>query len=346
MTRVLPFVGATICFEATLYTVLAPLLPHFSATFALSEAGAGALTAAYACGTLLAAVPSGLLTAKVGVKATTIAGLLLLAVASIAFGFAPDVATLFAARLAQGCGSSLVWTGGFTWIVALAPDGRRGEVIGLAVAAAIAGTLLGPGIGALAAWAGQASVFLALAAPAAFGITWGITLPTGPAQVISLRAFRIALEDRRVVGAAALITPGSCSARRRHSRRSTSPGLAGAARQSALSSCRPQRFTTILNPMIGRHSDRLGRRTILQATLMVCAVSAAALAFGSGYWPHAAIVLIGGVGFSLLRGPATAQLSDAATHAGLDVGLGFALLNLAWPPGHFSDRQLLGRSRR
>src|SRR5919198_584578 len=76
MRRVLVFVSAIVCFESTLYTVLAPLLPRFSDQFVLSKAQAGALVAAYAAGALVAAVPSGLLTTRIGVKATAVGGVL------------------------------------------------------------------------------------------------------------------------------------------------------------------------------------------------------------------------------------------------------------------------------
>jgi hypothetical protein len=66
-------------------------------------------------------------------------------------------------------------------------------------------------------------------------------------------------------------------------------------------------------------------------------VSAAALALSLGYWAYAFVVLAGGVAFGLLWTPATALLSDATAALELDFALGFALLNLAWPPG-----QLIG----
>jgi MFS family permease len=334
MRRVLVFVSAIVCFESTLYTVLAPLLPRFSEEFGLSKAQAGALVAAYAAGALVAAVPSGLLATRVGVKATAIGGVVLLGAASVAFGLAPDAATVFAARFVQGCGSSFAWTGGFAWLIALAPDDRRGEVIGVAVAAALAGTLLGPALGTLATVAGPAPVFAGLAAPAFALAVWGVVLPAGPPQLLSLRMFGNALVRRSLLGPALLI------------------GLAGML-LGAISVLAPLRLAdlgwsttavgviflltaaaaTVLNPAVGRLSDRHGRVALLRATLATCALSAAVLAISAGRWTYAVLVGVGGVAFGLLWTPATALLSDATAALGLDFALGFALLNLAWPPG-------------
>jgi MFS family permease len=334
MRRVLVFVSAIVCFESTLYTVLAPLLPRFSEEFGLSKAQAGVLVAAYAAGALVAAVPSGLLATRVGVKATAVGGVVLLGAASVAFGLAPDAATVFAARFVQGCGSSLAWTGGFAWLVALAPDDRRGEVIGVAVAAALAGTLLGPALGTLAAVAGPAPVFAGLAAPAFALAVWGVVLPAGPRQLLSLRMFGHALVRRSLLGPALLIA------------------LAGLL-LGAISVLGPLRLAdlgwsttavgaiflltaaaaTVLNPAVGRLSDRHGRIAMLRATLACCALSAAALAVSAGHWIYAAVVVVGGVAFGLLWTPATALLSDATAARKLDFALGFALMNVAWPPG-------------
>jgi MFS family permease len=334
MRRVLVFVSAIVCFESTLYTVLAPLLPRLSEEFGLSKAEAGALVAAYAAGALVAAVPSGLLTARIGVKATAVGGVVLLGAASVAFGLASDASTVFAARFVQGCGSSLAWTAGFAWLVALAPHDRRGEVIGVAVAAALAGTLLGPALGTLATVAGPAPVFVGLAAPAFALAVWGLVLPAGPRQLLSLRMFGHALVRRSLLGPALLIALaglllGAISVlgplRLAHLGWSTTAvGMIFLLTAAA---------ATVLNPAVGRLSDRRGRVALLRATLAACALSAAALAVSFGYWAYAVVVVVGGVAFGLLWTPATALLSDATAALELDFALGFALLNLAWPPG-------------
>ncbi len=228
LRRTLVLVSAIVCFETVLFTVLAPLLPHLAHRFGLSKGAAGVLVACYAAGALLGAVPSGLVAARIGAKPTALSGLLLLGAASVAFAFAPGAVWVFAARLAQGAGCSLAWTGGFAWLMAQTPRERRGEVIGTALAAAVAGALLGPALGALASAAGTTPVFAAFAVPALALALWGATIPGGPPQeLVSLETFRRALSQPSLIAA--------CS------HRSTSDGSAGARPRSAESSCSQQR---------------------------------------------------------------------------------------------------------
>src|SRR5204862_1705558 len=68
----------------------------------------------------------------------------------VAFGLADSVLALDVARFLQGVSSAFSWTGGLAWLVAAAPAGKRGSLIGSAFGAAIVGALFGPGRGAVA----------------------------------------------------------------------------------------------------------------------------------------------------------------------------------------------------
>ena len=111
LRRTLVLVSTIVCFETVLFIVLAPLLPHLAQRFGLSKSVAGILAACYAAGALLGAVPSGG-GARIAAKATALGGLLLLGASRVAFGVANGAAVVFAARLAQGIGCALAWTGG------------------------------------------------------------------------------------------------------------------------------------------------------------------------------------------------------------------------------------------
>jgi predicted MFS family arabinose efflux permease len=66
---------------------------------------------------------------------------------------------LDALRTLQGVGSGLLWGGALTWVVAIAPEGRRGELIGTAISAAIVGMLIGPALGVAAVETSAGLVF-------------------------------------------------------------------------------------------------------------------------------------------------------------------------------------------
>ena len=79
MRRLLPFVCVVVVVDTMLYAALTPLLPHFRREFDLSKGGVGVLAAAFAIGTLLAAVPGGMVASRFGSRAAVIGGLALVA---------------------------------------------------------------------------------------------------------------------------------------------------------------------------------------------------------------------------------------------------------------------------
>ena len=117
MRRLFPLVAAVVLVDTMFFAAVAPLLPHYSDELDLSKSAAGVLAAAYPAGTLVGALPSGWLAARVGVKPTVLLGLTLLAVTSLVFGFAKNVVMLDAARFAQGLGGACSWAGGLAWLV-------------------------------------------------------------------------------------------------------------------------------------------------------------------------------------------------------------------------------------
>src|SRR4051794_29877685 len=150
MRRLLLLSCAIVLVDTMFYAAITPLLPHYVDTLGLSKAAAGVLAGAYAAGTLLGALPGGLMAARVGVKPTVLFGLGCMAVSSIVFGFGQHAALLAAARFVQGWGGAASWAGALAWLIGRAPADRRGEYIGTALGAAIAGALFGPVLGGTA----------------------------------------------------------------------------------------------------------------------------------------------------------------------------------------------------
>src|ERR687892_2869952 len=201
MRRLLVFVSATVLLESTFFAVLAPLLPYYEDEFGLSTSALGALSAVYSAGALVGAIPSGLLAVRVGVRPTVLGGLVIIVATSIAFGLAGSAWVLYAARFGQGAGSALAWTGGLAWLVAAAPRGRRGELIGIAMGAAVAGALLGPVLGGVASVTGPAVAFGAVAATGVGLAIWAWATPAfKPAdEPQPARALLGAFRERQVI---------------------------------------------------------------------------------------------------------------------------------------------------
>jgi MFS family permease len=92
----------------------------------------------------------------------------------------------------------------------------------------------------------------------------------------------------------------------------------------------------IVNPWVGRISDRIGRFRPMRASVGAGAVVALLLP-----WPGEAALLVplvfaGGIAFGSFWTPAMALLSDEAEHRGLEYAYVFALINLAWAPGQMT----------
>ena len=154
-------VSAVVLVDTVFFTALTPLLPHYVHNLGLSKAQAGILVASYPIGTLLGAVPGGVLASRLGVRPAVLIGLAAMSGASLVFGYAHSLALLDTARFVQGVAGACTWAGGLAWLAAAASAERRGAALGTAFAAAVGGALLGPVIGAVASHVGTGPAFAA-----------------------------------------------------------------------------------------------------------------------------------------------------------------------------------------
>src|ERR671934_3107399 len=177
MRRLLVLVGAIVLVDTMFFAALTPLLPHYTHSLHLSKAGAGLLAAMYPVGAFVAAIPGGVVAARFGVKPAVLAGLVLLAVTTTTFGLAGAVWELDLARFMQGVSSAFSWTGALAWLVAAAPPGRRGQLIGTAFGAAIVGALFGPVLGGAASVAGTGWTFGVVGVASVALALWAASTP-------------------------------------------------------------------------------------------------------------------------------------------------------------------------
>lgn len=335
--RRLLLLGSTVVFlDVAFYTAITPLLPTYADDLGLSKAAAGVLSAAYAAGTLVASLPSGFVAARLGPRRTMVAGLLLLGLASLAFGCSHHLLLLDAARFLQGVAGALAWAGALTWLILSSPQSRRGSVIGDVVGVAVAGSLLGPAIGALAEGVGTEPVFssvLALtvalslvalrlpeprvsaATQGAAEVTKAITRPSVlratayvavPSAMFGVVEVLVPLRIDELGGGAGLVAAGF---------------MAGAALEA------------VVAPVVGRLSDRVGRFRPYALGMLICAPAVALLPAGSALWAVLAVLIAVSLGAGLCFAPAMAMLSDAAEATRLHQGFAAGLINMAWAAG-------------
>jgi len=335
--QLLLLVGAVVFVDSVFYAALTPLLPQLADELELSKAAAGALAGAYAFGALAGGVPGGLAAARLGVKPTVLLGLAGMTATTVTFGFADTYWLLLVARVVQGLASAFSWTAGLAWLVAAAPRGRRGELIGAAMGSAIFGALFGPVIGALAVQTSRALAFSTVAFLALVLAGWALRTPAflrGERQ--SPRMLLRPLRDRAGVTAIWLIAL---------------PGLIF----GAISVLGPLRLDELgfgalaigatwlvaaglegtLSPVVGRISDRRGRIAPLAVSLAGAAVVVTIIPWLPWGPLLALFIILNAVTVGTLWAPAMSLLSDRSEALGLDQAYAFALVSLAWASGAF-----------
>ena len=335
MRRLLAVVVLVTLFESTFFAALAPLLPHLKDELGFSKSAAGLLTAAYAIGVALVAVPGGLIGARIGPKKVALTGIFVISVSSVGFGFAHNYWQLVLARGAQGLGAGLAWTSAFSWLVLAAPRERRGELIGYGIMGATIGSLLGPALGGAAAELGRATVFTAVAAIAVATVTAAGRVPCPvPTDRQGLSDLWRAICHPRVAGGLALVSlPAFCI------------GVLFVLAPLALDrgGMGPLGITVtficasatlgVASPFLGRRIDRRGRRGIVSLALIGATAMALALPWVHGRWALAPLVAVAAIAFEVFWIPGTSLLSEGIERAGVHQSLGFALMNLAIGPG-------------
>jgi len=333
--RLLILASTMVFFDVAFYAAIAPLLPDYVADLGLSKAEAGILAASYAAGTLFASLPAGLVATWVGPRRTVIAGLLLLGFSSLAFGLAEEIVLLDLARFAQGAAGALIWSGALTWLITTAPPERRGSVIGSALGTAVAGSLIGPILGAVAAEAGTEVVFGAVLAIAVVLAAIASRLPeAGPPERQPLREVGTTILTRPVLtstafvaipslmfGVVEVLVPLRIDELGGGHVAIAGGFIAGAALQAGLA------------PVVGRYSDRVGRRIPFVAGIGICALAMIVLAAAQALDAVLVSLILGALGAGVCFAPALTTLSETADASGLHQGFAAGLSNMAWAAG-------------
>ena len=337
-------VGAVVLIDTVFFAALTPLLPHYVHELGLSKAGAGVLAGMYPAGALVAAVPSGIATARLGVKPSVLIGLTILIATTVAFGLANSEWSLDLARFCQGVSSAFTWTGALAWLVAASPPGRRGQLIGSAFGAAIVGALFGPVVGAVASYTGTAPAFggvaaLALVLLVAAWLTPAAT-PERP-QPLSTLVRALGVPNIRI-GIWLVAVPALLFGNLGFLAPLRLSHLGGGAAAVGATYLVSAGVEAAWSPVLGHASDRYGRFLPLRAALLGSAIVCVVLPWPTRAWVLALIVVCAGFAFGTFWTPAMSMVTDEAEAFGLEYGYAFALVNIAWAPGQAGGAALGG----
>jgi MFS family permease len=334
--RLLLLVSGIVLVDTVFFAALTPLLPYYADEFGLSTSAVGALSAAYAAGAIAGAIPGGLLAVRFGPKPTVLIGLLITVATSVVFGFAETPSVLYAARVGQGIGSALSWTGALTWLVIATARDRRGAVIGVAMGAAVAGALLGPVLGGSAALFSPSVAFASVAVVGVIlaGWAWKTSAPSKSEPPRFWSSLRNLTKGDAIVGyifvclAAFLFGVISVVGPLRLDELGWGPVIISAVFFVSAG------VEAALNPALGRWSDQSGPLRPIRVGLVFSTGTSIGLATIDGRWVTLVLVAAAGIAYGIFWVPGTALFSNGAESAGVEQGVVFASLNLAWAPAN------------
>jgi MFS family permease len=335
MRRLLILASTVIFLDVAFFAAIAPLLPSYVDELGLSKAQAGILSASYAAGTLIAALPAGYVASRFGPRRSVIVGLLMLGCASLVFGLVDQILLLDAARLVQGMSGALIWSGAMTWLIVTAPDENRGSVIGAALGTAVAGALLGPALGAAAASIGTGVIFgsvLVLAGGLAYAASR--LEEVHPTERQTLAEVGRTLTSRPVIDATIFVTaPSMMFGAIEVLVPLRIDSLGGGHGVIAAGFIAGAGLEAMLAPIAGRIADRAGARLPYVLGLAICAAAMVGIALATALGSVLAGLIATSLGAGLCFAPALTLLSEVAESTGLHQGFAAGLSNMAWASG-------------
>jgi MFS family permease len=334
-SRLLVLTSALVFVDTLFFSVLAPLLPSYFSSYDLSEAEAGLLSSSYALGTLLAALPAGVLVWRIGPRTAVQLGLAVLAAATLVFAWGDAFALIDAARLVQGAAGALVFSGALTWVINGFPPDRRGAAIGTAAGAGVIGALIGPLFGGIAASLGVGVTFTGMVG--IIGLLAIATFTTPELHTAELQPLRSVLKVLRrpqiLEGVTLLLVPGICfgvlgviAPLRIDSLGGGAAIIAGVYTASAI-------IEGGLSPIVGRKSDSIGRRRPYFAGVTVTAIAVTGFAAAPSLVTVVIALVASALGAGLSVSPGFALLSDGVLALSVHQAFAVGLANMAWAGG-------------
>ena len=326
------------------FLLLLSALPIFARRMGASDAAIGVIMASFAITSLLLRPITGWGADRYGRRPFMIAGSLVFALASVAYGWAAGALGLVVVRLVHGAGMGLYPTAASAMVADVTPPGRRGEVLGLYGAAGSIALAVGPVSGmALVGRIDFTGLFWAAGVVAALSIVTTLLIPETLARPRAIPFTPAAAMSREaifpsVVTLCLMFTYGTQVAflPLHADARGMNPGLFFLV--FALT-------VALTRGPAGRLSDRLGRAPVAATGLLAAAAALVLLAFSEDAVGLAAAGGVYGVAYGTAQPALMAWCVDEASEddRGRAMGTFYSALEIGIAIGAMISGVAVGR---
>ena len=317
------------------FGMLIPVLPLYADSFGVGLAAIGLVQTVFGLTRFSFGLVGGLVVDRFGERASTIAGLLVVAASSYAAGLADSFPQLVAARGFGGAGSALFIAGLMNRILRLIEPQAMSRATGSFRSSFLVGIAAGPALGgALSERFGLSAPFffygsgLLLSAVIAWFVMRGVAFERKPQRspLEALNAARPLFSDTRYALALAATFAGWWTI----SGPAQSLGPVFAARRLDLTEPQIGLATTMLAAgelavllASGRAADTYGRRSVLLPSMALAALATAALgSIESAPWLYGPIMALLGAGIAASSVAAGGLLADSIPPGGSGAAVG------------------------
>lgn len=329
------------------YSIAVPVLPDLSQRLGATPTTVGLLFASFGLTVLVAAVPMGAISDRLGRRVPLIAGSVILGVASVLFAYADSLWLLFAARMIQGVGDAMTWVVGFALVADLYEPSERGRAMGMVMSGTSFGLMVGPSIGGWLYEAGGVHVpFLAVgAASIVVAVLFAlIRLPVAQTRQESVPIATL-MRDRVVLICVLLVIVAASTIAMLEpvlslwlsSNLDLGPGRIGLVFGVA-AVC-----STLLHPLYGRLADRWGGRPVALLGLLCTAAALPLLSLAWDFASATSLYVLQAAAMALVVTPSLAYMAEAVSRAASgSFGMAYGLYNVAWGVGLLAGPALGG----
>ena len=301
------------------FGLVSPVLPAYARSFDVGVAAASVVVSAFAFFRLVFAPAGGALVVRLGERPVYVAGLVIVALSSLATAFAQSYVQLLVVRGLGGVGSTMFTVSAMSLVVRLAPPSIRGRCTSAYATAFLLGGMLGPVLGGLLAEFGLRVPFVvyavALFIAALVVAIWLKDARLRPGQEqVEQPPMRVREAWHSSAFRAALVSGfanGWCNF---GVRVAVLPQLAVAVHDdtwvagAALAAASVGTAATL--QFSGRWADAVGRRPLVLAGLLVTAIGLGLIGLSNGLVLLLALSVFSGIGGGLLNPAQQATLAD------------------------------------